>query len=51
MEADFVMVKENPLINLKTMQNPMGVSVGGNWISGERLESELDPIAKNHERK
>lgn len=51
MEADFVMVKENPLENLETMQKPLGVSVAGKWISGEKLQSELERIAKNHERK
>lgn len=51
MLADFVMVKENPLENLKTMKNPLGVMIEGKWISGEKLQEELDRIEKNHERK
>ncbi|MCS5490361.1 amidohydrolase family protein [Algoriphagus limi] len=51
MAADFVMVKENPLKNLETMQKPLGVVIRGEWISGEKLQAELDRIEKNHERK
>ncbi|MGM0945000.1 MAG: amidohydrolase family protein [Bacteroidota bacterium] len=51
MSADFVMVKENPLENLKTMQKPLGLAIGGKWITGKKLQEELDRIEKNHERK
>ncbi|NVK50244.1 MAG: amidohydrolase family protein, partial [Cyclobacteriaceae bacterium] len=50
MAADFVMVKENPLENLETMQKPLGVVIRGKWISGEKLQAELNRIEKNHER-
>ncbi len=50
MLADFVMVEENPLENLKTMHQPLGVMIDGKWISREKLQKELDRIKKNHER-
>ncbi|MFC3417261.1 amidohydrolase family protein [Algoriphagus hitonicola] len=51
MLADFVMVTDNPLENLKTMQKPLGVMMEGKWYDQVRLQAELDRIEKNHERK
>jgi imidazolonepropionase-like amidohydrolase len=51
MAADFVMVQNNPLEDLNTMQKPLGVMIRGQWISGEKLNAELNRIEKNHERK
>lgn len=51
MAADFVLVEKNPLEDLKTLQNPKGVMMAGQWISEEKLKAELDRIEKIHERK
>ncbi|MDN3202909.1 amidohydrolase family protein [Algoriphagus sediminis] len=51
MAADFVMVAENPLENLKTMQDPLYVVIRGKVFDRERLQSELKKIEINHQRK
>lgn len=51
MAADFVMVDKNPLEDLKTLQNPKGVMMAGEWLSQEKLQAELDRIENNHIRK
>lgn len=49
-EADFVLVEQNPLLDLKTLQKPVGVVIRGRWIGREELQSQLDRIEKNHLR-
>ncbi len=49
-EADFVLVEQNPLLDLKTLQKPVGVVVRGKWIGREELQSQLDRIEENHLR-
>ena len=49
-EADFVLVEQNPLLDLKTLQKPVGVVIRGKWIGREELQSQLDRIEKNHLR-
>ncbi|NDE61147.1 MAG: amidohydrolase [Cyclobacteriaceae bacterium] len=49
-EADFVLVEQNPLLDLKTLQKPMGVVIRGKWLGREELQSHLDRIEKNHLR-
>jgi imidazolonepropionase-like amidohydrolase len=49
-EADFVLVEQNPLLDLKTLQKPVGVVIRGQWIGREELQSQLDRIEKNHLR-
>jgi imidazolonepropionase-like amidohydrolase len=50
MEADFVLVEGNPLLDLKTTQKPLAVVVRGKWIGRAELQSNLDRIEKNHLR-
>jgi imidazolonepropionase-like amidohydrolase len=49
-DADFVLVENNPLLDLKTLQRPVGVVIRGQWIGREELQSQLDRIEKNHLR-
>ena len=49
-DADFVLVENNPLLDLKTLQKPTGVVIRGQWISREELQGQLDRIEKNHLR-
>lgn len=49
-EADFVLVEQNPLLDLKTLQKPVGVVIRGKWIGREELQSQLDRIENNHVR-
>jgi len=49
-EADFIMVRENPLENLETLKEIEGVMLQGKWITGEKLKSELERIEKKNER-
>lgn len=51
MEADLVLVSENPLENPGTLKTPLGLAIQGKWISKERLQTELDRIKKTHQRK
>lgn len=44
-DADFIIVDENPLENVKTLRNPVGVSIQGKWLSREFLKYELEKIA------
>jgi imidazolonepropionase-like amidohydrolase len=49
-DADFVLVENNPLLDLKTLQKPVGVVIRGQWIERKELQSQLDRIEKNHLR-
>ena len=49
-DADFVLVENNPLLDLKTLQKPVGIVIRGQWIGREELQSQLDRIEKNHLR-
>jgi imidazolonepropionase-like amidohydrolase len=50
MEADFVLVEANPLLDLKTTKKPLAVVVRGKWVGRDELQSQLDRIEKNHLR-
>lgn len=39
--ADLILVKSNPLLNIKILRNPEGVMVRGKWYDNENLESML----------
>lgn len=51
MDADFVVVANNPLENLETMQSPLYVMMRGKVFDRDRLMAELGKIEQNHERK
>ena len=42
--ADLILVKENPLENLKTIQKPMGVMARGKWFSEQNIQKILDKL-------
>lgn len=51
MAADFVIVEKNPLENLETMQQPIGVVMRGTFFDQNRLQAELKKIETNHLRR
>lgn len=48
--ADFVMVRNNPLQDLETLKNPLGVMMKGEYFDQTRLEIGLAKIEANHKR-
>jgi hypothetical protein len=46
--ADFVLSKGNPLVDLATLRNPVGVMVGGQWHDASALESMLQTVADEY---
>jgi hypothetical protein len=49
MEADLVLLKENPLEDLKQLMHPIGVMARGQWLNGNSIRERLETIAKKHE--
>ena len=47
LDADFLLVEENPLDNIKALQKLEGVMYRGNWLSREAIDKKLEEIAKN----
>jgi hypothetical protein len=47
--ADLVMVRENPLEDLRSLQKPEGVMVRGVWYSREDIDNVLEAIARDAE--
>ncbi len=47
MSADFILLDNNPLEDLKALRNPKGVMVKGTWISKGEIEKKLEEIAIN----
>ena len=45
-DADFIIVKENPLINIKTLKNVVGVFYNNIYLSQEELESIKSKLLK-----
>lgn len=48
MRADLILLDENPLDDLNTMQNPAGVMVRGRWLSRGDIDQGLADIAARH---
>jgi imidazolonepropionase-like amidohydrolase len=48
LDADLVLVEANPLEQLNTLRNPLGVMLRGRWVSAEELSSGLERIAAKH---
>jgi hypothetical protein len=44
--ANLILVKENPLENISTVENPLGVMIRGHWLDQSALK-ELKSTAKN----
>jgi imidazolonepropionase-like amidohydrolase len=49
--ADFVLLDGNPLDNLSYLKNVKGLMVRGEWITGEKLRTELKRIEGKNERR
>ncbi len=44
--ADIILVDENPVTNMDTLQTPVGVMAQGRWYSKGDIDKELEAIAK-----
>jgi imidazolonepropionase-like amidohydrolase len=44
--ADLLLVSSNPLENLETLKQPIGVMVRGRWLPREKLDELLKPLAR-----
>lgn len=51
MSADFVMVKNNPLVDLETLKYPELVVIRGKRFDKEAIRQELSKIEQRHQRK
>jgi hypothetical protein len=49
MEADLVLLNENPLEDLTHLKNPIGVMARGQWLSGTSIREKLEETAKKYE--
>ena len=49
--AEFVMVKNNPLKDLATMQNPEAVMIGGELIQSDELQRQINLIRQKYLRR
>jgi imidazolonepropionase-like amidohydrolase len=49
MRADLMLVQENPLGNLETLRNPVGVMAHGRWYDAASLAKLLDDRKKHYE--
>lgn len=47
LDADLILVNDNPLKNIKALKNISGVMVRGQWLSKEMIETRLQEIAEN----
>ena len=48
MEADLILLRENPLEDLNHMKNPLGVMARGQWIDKKMIKEKLSQIANKH---
>jgi imidazolonepropionase-like amidohydrolase len=44
--ADLLLVTGNPLVDLETLKQPIGVMVRGRWMPREKLDELLKPLAR-----
>ena len=42
--ADLILVRDNPLEDITTIQEPLGVMAAGRWYSQERLAEMIEPV-------
>ncbi|MDH7447159.1 amidohydrolase family protein [Aquimarina sp. 2201CG14-23] len=47
LEADLVILDQNPLQNIKSLQQIYGVMIQGKWLSKEDINKKLEEIANN----
>ena len=48
LEADLILVSENPLEQIETLRAPLGVMVRGRWLSAEALGAGLEQIVRRN---
>jgi len=48
--ADLILVDENPLEGLETLERPAGVMARGRWIPASRIEARLEEIRRKYGR-
>ena len=48
LSADLVLVTENPLEDISTLQNPVGVMLQGRWLTAEQIQAGLKTIAAKY---
>ncbi|SHN08325.1 Amidohydrolase family protein [Cyclobacterium lianum] len=49
MEADMILLQENPINDLEHLKNPLGVMVRGQWIDQNTIQKKLASIADKYE--
>jgi len=49
MEADLILLKENPLDDLRHLKAPLGVMARGQWLDEKTIKEKLQEIAKKYE--
>ncbi|WP_339925025.1 amidohydrolase family protein [uncultured Cyclobacterium sp.] len=49
MEADLILLKENPLDDLRHLKAPLGVMARGQWLDEKTIKEKLSEIAKKYE--
>ena len=48
LDADLVLVEDNPLDHLDTLRRPLGVMLRGRWLPADELRSGLERIAQRN---
>ncbi len=49
--ADFILTADNPLENLKHLEQPKGVMVRGKWLSREAIDQKLADLAERNKNR
>jgi hypothetical protein len=47
-EADLILVSSNPLLDLSTLRQPLGVMVRGRWLDRDEIDKRLAQIAERY---
>ncbi|MEX2565945.1 MAG: amidohydrolase family protein [Cyclobacteriaceae bacterium] len=50
LDADLILVEENPLDNIENLKNPAGVMARGQWLNKSQIEEKLEAIAENYKK-
>ena len=48
LDADFILLENNPLDNIENLENPLGVMARGQWIDRQAIQEKLKQIATNY---
>jgi len=47
-EADLILVSSNPLLDVSTLRQPLGVMVRGRWLDREEIDKRLAQVAEKY---